>query len=168
MSCRRNILELIQFFEDSSCFYLVFEKLRGGKNKWITQQLHLHIRFPNDCHKWLSSLPSGSILTHIQNRKHFDELEASKVVRDIAQALDFLHTKGRSASSQLPKTNEKSCVFFFFPLICHNNDIVTVTKCSSAGIAHRDLKLENILCEYTDRVSDFQMAGSFHKDISWS
>ncbi|KAJ3598990.1 hypothetical protein NHX12_032953 [Muraenolepis orangiensis] len=81
----RNILELIQFFEDSSCFYLVFEKLRGG-----------------------------SILTHIQHRRHFDELEASRVVRDIAQALDFLHAK---------------------------------------GIAHRDLKLENILCEYTDRVS---------------
>uniref|UniRef100_A0A8C5FC09 MAPK interacting serine/threonine kinase 1 n=1 Tax=Gadus morhua TaxID=8049 RepID=A0A8C5FC09_GADMO len=81
----KNILELIQFFEDSSCFYLVFEKLRGG-----------------------------SILTHIQNRRHFDELEASRVVRDIALALDFLHTK---------------------------------------GIAHRDLKLENILCEYTDRVS---------------
>uniref|UniRef100_A0AAQ4PAH0 non-specific serine/threonine protein kinase n=1 Tax=Gasterosteus aculeatus aculeatus TaxID=481459 RepID=A0AAQ4PAH0_GASAC len=80
-----NILELIHFFEDSCCFYLVFEKLRGG-----------------------------TILTHIQNRKYFDELEASKVVRDIAQALDFLHTK---------------------------------------GIAHRDLKLENILCEYTDRVS---------------
>ncbi|KAI4829334.1 hypothetical protein KUCAC02_023380 [Chaenocephalus aceratus] len=74
-----------EFFEDNSCFYLVFEKLCGG-----------------------------SILTHIQNRKYFDELEASKVVRDIAQALDFLHTK---------------------------------------GIAHRDLKLENILCEYTDRVS---------------
>lgn len=61
----RNILELIQFFEDDSCFYLVFEKLRGG-----------------------------SILTHIQNRKHFDELEASRVVRDIGKALDFLHTKG--------------------------------------------------------------------------
>ncbi|XP_056893448.1 MAP kinase-interacting serine/threonine-protein kinase 1 isoform X3 [Takifugu flavidus] len=81
----RNILELIEFFEDSSCFYLVFEKLCGG-----------------------------SILTHIQNRKHFDELEASRVVRDIAQALHFLHTK---------------------------------------GIAHRDLKLENILCENTDQVS---------------
>ncbi|XP_017262368.1 MAP kinase-interacting serine/threonine-protein kinase 1 [Kryptolebias marmoratus] len=80
----KNILELIQFFEDNSCFYLVFEKLRGG-----------------------------SILTHIQNRKHFNELEASKVVKDIAQALDFLHTK---------------------------------------GIAHRDLKLENILCENTDQV----------------
>ncbi|MEQ2205401.1 hypothetical protein XENOCAPTIV_026885 [Xenoophorus captivus] len=46
----KNILELIQFFEDSSYFYLVFEKLRGG-----------------------------SILAHIQNRKHFNELEASKV-----------------------------------------------------------------------------------------
>lgn len=119
----------------------------------------------SDCYKWLSSLPSGSILTHIQNRKHFDELEASKVVRDIAQALDFLHTKGRSASNQLPK---RGAVYFFPPLIRHNNDNVTLTNCSSAGIAHRDLKLENILCEYTDRVSDFQMAGSFHKDIGWS
>ncbi|XP_064186726.1 MAP kinase-interacting serine/threonine-protein kinase 1 [Anguilla rostrata] len=61
----RNILELIEFFEDEACFYLVFEKLRGG-----------------------------SILSHIQSRKHFDELEASRVVRDIAKALNFLHTKG--------------------------------------------------------------------------
>uniref|UniRef100_A0AAY4DRY5 non-specific serine/threonine protein kinase n=1 Tax=Denticeps clupeoides TaxID=299321 RepID=A0AAY4DRY5_9TELE len=61
----KNILEMIQFFEDSSCFYLVFEKLRGG-----------------------------SILTHIQRRKHFNEREASQVVRDIANALDFLHNKG--------------------------------------------------------------------------
>ncbi|XP_006634840.2 MAP kinase-interacting serine/threonine-protein kinase 1 [Lepisosteus oculatus] len=61
----RNILELIEFFEDETRFYLVFEKLRGG-----------------------------SILTHIQSRKHFDEREASRVVRDIATALDFLHTKG--------------------------------------------------------------------------
>jgi len=49
----------------------------------------------------LSSLLSGSILTHIQNRKYFDELEASKVVRDIAQALDYLHTKGRSTTERL-------------------------------------------------------------------
>lgn len=40
------------------------------------------------------------------------------------------------------------CFVFFFVL-------VMVTTCFSAGIAHRDLKLENILCEYTDRVSDF-------------
>lgn len=48
--------------------------------------------------KVTSFISSGSILTHIQNRKHFNELEASKVVRDIAQALDFLHTKGKSSS----------------------------------------------------------------------
>ncbi|XP_030062887.1 MAP kinase-interacting serine/threonine-protein kinase 1 isoform X1 [Microcaecilia unicolor] len=61
----KNILELIEFFEDDRRFYLVFEKLRGG-----------------------------SILAHIQRRKHFNEKEASKVVKDIASALDFLHTKG--------------------------------------------------------------------------
>lgn len=32
---------------------------------------------------------------------------------------------------------------------------VVVTTCFSAGIAHRDLKLENILCEYTDKVSGY-------------
>ncbi|XP_069088837.1 MAP kinase-interacting serine/threonine-protein kinase 1 [Pleurodeles waltl] len=61
----KNILELIEFFEDENRFYLVFEKLRGG-----------------------------SILSHIQRRKHFNEREASKVVKDIATALNFLHTKG--------------------------------------------------------------------------
>ncbi|ELK06120.1 MAP kinase-interacting serine/threonine-protein kinase 1 [Pteropus alecto] len=61
----KNILELIEFFEDDARFYLVFEKLQGG-----------------------------SILTHIQKQKHFNEREASRVVRDVAFALDFLHTKG--------------------------------------------------------------------------
>ncbi|XP_063555186.1 MAP kinase-interacting serine/threonine-protein kinase 1 isoform X13 [Gorilla gorilla gorilla] len=43
------------------------------------------------------SLPGkfeGSILAHIQKQKHFNEREASRVVRDVAAALDFLHTKG--------------------------------------------------------------------------
>ncbi|MXQ88268.1 hypothetical protein E5288_WYG017054 [Bos mutus] len=61
----RHILELIEFFEDDTRFYLVFEKLQGG-----------------------------SILAHIQKQKHFNEREASRVVRDVAAALDFLHTKG--------------------------------------------------------------------------
>ncbi|NXX62810.1 MKNK2 kinase, partial [Scopus umbretta] len=37
---------------------------------------------------------AGSILTHIHRRRHFNELEASVVVRDIASALHFLHNKG--------------------------------------------------------------------------
>ena len=28
---RRNILELVEFFEEEDKFYLVFEKLRGGR-----------------------------------------------------------------------------------------------------------------------------------------
>ncbi|KFM11317.1 MAP kinase-interacting serine/threonine-protein kinase 2, partial [Aptenodytes forsteri] len=37
---------------------------------------------------------TGSILTHIHRRRHFNELEASVVVQDIASALHFLHNKG--------------------------------------------------------------------------
>ncbi|XP_048831812.1 MAP kinase-interacting serine/threonine-protein kinase 2b isoform X1 [Brienomyrus brachyistius] len=62
----RNILELVEFFEEEDKFYLVFEKLRGG-----------------------------SILNHIHKRRHFSEQEASVVVQNIASALDFLHTKGK-------------------------------------------------------------------------
>ncbi|XP_023674299.1 MAP kinase-interacting serine/threonine-protein kinase 2-like isoform X1 [Paramormyrops kingsleyae] len=65
----RNILELIEFFEEEDKFYLVFEKLRGG-----------------------------SVLTHIHKRRHISEHEASVVVQDIASALDFLHNKGRITS----------------------------------------------------------------------
>lgn len=39
------------------------------------------------------------------------------------------------------------------PDYCFVLKVVTCFVCL-AGIAHRDLKLENILCEYTDRVSD--------------
>uniref|UniRef100_A0A8C5LYJ3 non-specific serine/threonine protein kinase n=1 Tax=Leptobrachium leishanense TaxID=445787 RepID=A0A8C5LYJ3_9ANUR len=35
-----------------------------------------------------------SILNHIHRRRHFNEREASFVVRDIARALDYLHNKG--------------------------------------------------------------------------
>ncbi|PKK19280.1 MAP kinase interacting serine/threonine kinase 2, partial [Columba livia] len=56
----RNVLELIEFFEEEERFYLVFEKMRGG-----------------------------SILTHIHRRRHFNELEASVVVRDIPSCADL-------------------------------------------------------------------------------
>uniref|UniRef100_A0A8C8ZRZ0 Protein kinase domain-containing protein n=1 Tax=Prolemur simus TaxID=1328070 RepID=A0A8C8ZRZ0_PROSS len=47
--------------------------------------------------RWRRSISvkeTSSILAHIQKRKHFNEREASRVVRDVAAALDFLHTKG--------------------------------------------------------------------------
>ncbi|XP_028640728.1 MAP kinase-interacting serine/threonine-protein kinase 1 isoform X2 [Grammomys surdaster] len=92
----RNILELIEFFEDDTRFYLVFEKLQGvGPQSCVwkggVQKLH-------GCIYWAKvmtpPLAVCSILAHIQKRKHFNELEASRVVRDVATALDFLHTKG--------------------------------------------------------------------------
>ncbi|XP_076860393.1 MAP kinase-interacting serine/threonine-protein kinase 2b isoform X2 [Brachyhypopomus gauderio] len=70
----RNILELVEFFEEEDKFYLVFEKLRGG-----------------------------SVLTHIHKRRHFSEQEASIVVQDIASALDFLHNKGMAHRDLKPE-----------------------------------------------------------------
>uniref|UniRef100_A0A8C4R696 MAPK interacting serine/threonine kinase 1 n=1 Tax=Eptatretus burgeri TaxID=7764 RepID=A0A8C4R696_EPTBU len=61
----KNILELIEFFEEDDKFYLVFDKMRGG-----------------------------SVLSQIQQRGHLSEREASEVVQDIASALHFLHSKG--------------------------------------------------------------------------
>ncbi|KAL1022920.1 hypothetical protein UPYG_G00034220 [Umbra pygmaea] len=70
----RNILELVEFFEEEDKFYLVFEMLRGG-----------------------------SVLAHIHRRRHFNEQEASVVVQDIASALDFLHNKGMAHRDLKPE-----------------------------------------------------------------
>jgi len=61
----RNIIQLVEFFEETNKFYLIFEKVNGGP-----------------------------LLAHIQKRVHFTENEASLIVRDIANALKFLHHKG--------------------------------------------------------------------------
>uniref|UniRef100_A0A452G173 non-specific serine/threonine protein kinase n=1 Tax=Capra hircus TaxID=9925 RepID=A0A452G173_CAPHI len=116
----KHILELIEFFEDDTRFYLVFEKLQGG-----------------------------SILAHIQKQKHFNEREASRVVRDVAAALDFLHTKGDakrwagwdSFSPSYPSSASEELA-----------ESTGLSVCVS-GIAHRDLKPENILCESPEKVS---------------
>ncbi|XP_032644026.1 MAP kinase-interacting serine/threonine-protein kinase 2 isoform X2 [Chelonoidis abingdonii] len=84
----RNVLELIEFFEEEDRFYLVFEKMRGG-----------------------------SILTHIHRRRHFNELEASVVVQDIASALNFLHNKGIAHRDLKPEN-----------ILCESPDQVSPVK----------------------------------------
>lgn len=37
----------------------------------------------------------GSLFERIKMRGHLTEMEASKIIRDLADALDFLHHKGR-------------------------------------------------------------------------
>merc|ERR1712156_479922 len=65
--CRghKNIIQLVEYFEEADRFYLVFEKINGGQ-----------------------------LLDHIQNRVRFTEKEASYVIKDLASALQFLHKKG--------------------------------------------------------------------------
>jgi len=60
-----NIIQLIEYFEESDRFYLIFEKVSGGQ-----------------------------LLDHIQTRKFFTEQEAAHIIRDVANALEFLHSKG--------------------------------------------------------------------------
>ena len=70
--CRghKNIIQLIEYFEESERFYLVFEKINGGQ-----------------------------LLDHIQNRVKFTEKEACYVVKDLSAALQFLHRKGEDEYS---------------------------------------------------------------------
>ncbi len=60
-----NIIQLVEYFEESDYFFLVFEKANGGP-----------------------------LLDQIQRRVKFTEEEAAKIVRDLASALKFLHDRG--------------------------------------------------------------------------
>merc|ERR1712117_364496 len=75
-----NIIQLIEYFEETDRFYLIFEKVSGGQ-----------------------------LLDHIQTRKFFTEQEAAYIIRDVASALEFLHSKG-SAHRDL-KPENVLCVY---------------------------------------------------------
>jgi len=65
--CRgqKNIIQLIEFFEEAEHFYLIFEKINGGP-----------------------------LLKHIQKRIFFTEAEASRIIKDLAEAIHHLHQQG--------------------------------------------------------------------------
>jgi len=60
-----NIIQLLDYFEESDKFYLVFEKADGGP-----------------------------LLAHLQKRIYFTENEASQIAKNLAEALKFLHQRG--------------------------------------------------------------------------
>lgn len=90
-----NILQLIEYFEDAMRFYLVFEKMYGG-----------------------------TLLHRIEQCAHFDESEASRVVRDIAMALVYLHDRG-IAHRDLKPAN----------ILCENSDKVSPVKICDFDLA---------------------------------
>jgi len=103
--CRgqRNIIQLIEFFEEAEYFYLVFEKISGGP-----------------------------LLKHIQQRVCFTEAEASLIIKDLAEAVRHLHRQ---------------------------------------GIAHRDIKPDNVLCVNTNtpcpvKLCDFDLCSSVNMAVS--
>lgn len=61
----KNIIQLLEYFEEDDRFYLVFEKVDGGP-----------------------------LLAHIQQRICFTENEASMIIKELASAIQFLHKKG--------------------------------------------------------------------------
>jgi len=103
--CRgqRNIIQLIEFFEEAENFYLVFEKINGGP-----------------------------LLKHIQQRVCFTEAEASMIIKDLAEAIRHLHRQ---------------------------------------GIAHRDIKPDNVLCVNTNspcpvKLCDFDLCSPVSIEVS--
>jgi len=62
---QKNIIHLVEFFEEDDFFYLVFEKIFGGP-----------------------------LFNHIQERGKFTEEEAASIIKDLAGALSHLHSLG--------------------------------------------------------------------------
>merc|ERR1711931_97912 len=84
----KNIIQLVEYFEESDKFFLVFEKVRGGQ-----------------------------LLDHIQQRKYFSEREAALIIKDVASALQFLHSKGIAHRDLKPEN-----------VLCMYKDTITPVK----------------------------------------
>jgi len=84
----QNIINLIEYFEEPETFYLVFEKITGGQ-----------------------------LLDRISTRKYFTEAETVLIIRDIAAALEFLHSKGIAHRDLKPEN-----------ILCVYSDSITPVK----------------------------------------
>ncbi|NWT43099.1 MKNK2 kinase, partial [Chroicocephalus maculipennis] len=72
----------------------IIEKRLGHIRSRVFREVEMLYQCQGHSPTLTSHLATGSILTHIHRRRHFNELEASVVVQDIASALHFLHNKG--------------------------------------------------------------------------
>jgi len=98
----KNVIQLIEFFEEEDRFFMIFERINGGP-----------------------------LLSHIQKRVHFTEHEASLIIKDLAVALKFLHSKGIAHRDLKPEN-----------ILCSNStNLVPVKICDfdlGSSIVHDD------------------------------
>ena len=101
-----NVVNLLEYFEADRQFLLIFEKAEGGP-----------------------------LLAHLQRHVAFTEHEASLIVRDVASALAFLHSKG-IAHRDLKPDNILCCsndVSTTLPVKLCDFDLVSEVRCDSEG-----------------------------------
>lgn len=96
-SGHKNVVQLHEYFEEHDRFYLVFEKMRGGP-----------------------------LLNQIQKRRYFTEYQARQVVRDIANALKFLHDRGIAHRDLKPEN-----------ILCTHPDTVSPAKLCDLDLASK-------------------------------
>lgn len=112
----KNVIQLIEFFEEEDRFFMIFERVNGGP-----------------------------LLSHIQKRVQFTEHEASLIIKDLASALKFIHYKGIAhrdlkpenilCSSENSPCPVKICDFDLGSEVVHNDSspISTPTLLSPVG-----------------------------------
>ncbi|CAH3026130.1 unnamed protein product [Porites evermanni] len=119
--CRghKNIIDCIEYFEDSHKFYLVFEKMRGGP-----------------------------LLKYIEKKRVFTEKEASLVVKDIVSALDFLHKKGIAHRDLKPENILCACENQITPVKICDFDLASGLDGLSAAVTTPELQTPVGSAEY--------------------
>lgn len=119
--CRghKNIIDCIEYFEESDKFYLIFEKMRGGP-----------------------------LLKYIEKKKVFTEKEASLVVKDIVSALDFLHKKGIAHRDLKPENILCACENQISPVKICDFDLASGLDGLSAAVTTPELQTPVGSAEY--------------------
>lgn len=131
-----NILNLVEYFEEEDRFYLVFDKMKGG-----------------------------TLLANIERRGHLCEREASLVVRDIAKALDFLHSKGIAHRDLKPENILCERLDEVVPLKICDFDLASGINCDGDGTMTPELLTPVGSAEYmAPEVVDAWVGDSFSYD----
>jgi len=106
----KNIIQLIEFFEEEDKFYLVFEKADGGQ-----------------------------LTEHLANKGRFSEEEARKIFLDISAALAFLHKRGVAHRDLKPENILCSSWPGIFPVKLCDFDLGSAGDTTATTISTPDL-----------------------------